>query len=230
MAGKKVSRKKLLKEPDEFISITGKVIQFLRGHQRQFILAGVIALAALAAAAGGFSYFRWQEGKAREVQEQGFKLYEEAFGKGGNTEGEKESYRKAQEKFREALAVYSRGNTGQVSHLYIGHCRYALKEYDQAIEAYSRCLTSPFRPTALDGIGYCYEAKGDFTRALEHYQKNTEEKHSPFQGEGLLGMARCYEALNQKPKALETYQKALAKNPKSNMAQFIQRKIGELKG
>jgi len=230
VAGKKVSRKKLLKEPDEFISTTGKFIQLLRERRRQFFLAGVVALAVLAAAAGGFSYFRWQEGKAREAQDQALKLYQEAFGKTGDSAGEKESFRKAQEKWREALASYSRGNTGQVSHLYMGHCRYAMKEYDQAIEAYSQCLNGPFRPMALDGLGYCYEAKGDLVRALEYYQKNTEENHSPFQGDGLLGMARCYESLNQKPKALEVYQKALAKNPKSNTAQFIQRKIGELKG
>jgi predicted negative regulator of RcsB-dependent stress response len=43
-------------------------------------------------------------------------------------------------------------------------------------------------------------------------------------------MARCYEAQNQKQKALEAYQKALAENPKSPMADFIQWKISELKG
>ena len=57
-----------------------------------------------------------------------------------------------------------------------------------------------------------------------------EEDRNPFQGEGLLGAARCYEALKQKQKALEVYQKALAKTPKSRMAEFIQRKISELKG
>jgi len=230
VAGKKVSRKKLLKEPDEFISTTGKFIQLLGEHRRQFILAGVAALAVLAAAAGGLAYLHWQEGKAREAQNQALKLYQEALSKSGDPAGEKEIFRKAQEKWREALAVYNRGNTGLVSHLYMGHCRYALKEYDQAIEDYSQCLNGPFRPMALDGLGYCYEAKGDLVRALEYYQKNTEENHNPFQGDGLLGMARCYEALNQKPKALEVYQKALAKNPESNMAQFMQRKIGELKG
>jgi tetratricopeptide (TPR) repeat protein len=57
-----------------------------------------------------------------------------------------------------------------------------------------------------------------------------EENRSPFQEEGLLGAARCYEALNQKQKALEVYQKALTRNPNSRMAEFIQRKVSELKG
>lgn len=230
MPGKKVSRKKLLKEPDEFISTTGKIIQYVRGHRRQITLYGIIAVAVVAAGLGGYSYLLWQEGKAQAIQQQALQQYQEAFLKGPNAEGERENYKKSMEKFREALAVYSRGKVSQVSQVYIGHCHFALKEYDQAIAAYSRCLEGPFRVMALDGLAHCYESKGDFAKALENYQKNMEEDRSPFQGEGLLGAARCYEALNQKQKALEVYQKALTRNPNSRMAEFIQRKVSELKG
>jgi tetratricopeptide (TPR) repeat protein len=230
MAGKKVSRKKLLKEPDEFISTTARIIQYLRDHRRQITLYGIIAVAAVAAGLGGYSYLLWKEGKAQAIQQQALQLYQEAFFKGPNAEGEKENCQKALEKFREALAVYSRGNVFKVSQVYIGHCHFALKEYDQAIAAYSRCLEGSFRAMALDGLAHCYESKGNFAKALENYQKNMEGNRSPFQGEGLLGAARCYEALNQKQKALEVYQKALARNPNSRTAEFIQRKVSELKG
>ena len=230
MTGKKVSRKKLLKEPDEFISTTTKIIQFVRGHRQQIILYGIIALAVVVACSGVYFYLLWQEGKAQAVQQQGLELYQEAFFKGSTPEGEKENYRKAIEKFKEALKVYSRGNIAQVSSIYIGHCYYALKEYDQAIASYSGRYDGIFRAIALDGLGHCSESKGDYAKALEHYQKNAIEEHNPFQEEGLLGVARCYEGLQQKPKALEAYQKALAKSPKSRMTEFIQRKISELKG
>jgi tetratricopeptide (TPR) repeat protein len=112
----------------------------------------------------------------------------------------------------------------------IGKCYYALKEYDPAIAAYTRCLNGPLQSMARNGLGYCYEAKGDYSKALENYQKNAEEDGNPYQEEGMLGAARCCEAQNQKQKALEFYQKALAKNPKSPTADFIQWKISELKG
>jgi tetratricopeptide (TPR) repeat protein len=230
MAAKKMSRKKLLKEPDEFISTTAKVLQFLRGHQRQMSIYGVVALAIVAAGVGGYYYMRWQEGKAQVIQQQALQIYQEAFRKAASPEGEKENYRKALEKFREAMSAYSWGNAAQVSWVYIGDCHYNLKEYDQAIAAYSRCLEGPFRSVALSGLGYGYEAKGDYAKAAENYQKNAEENGNPFQGEGMLGLARCYVALDQKQKALEVYQRALAKNPKSRMADFIQWKISELKG
>ena len=72
--------------------------------------------------------------------------------------------------------------------------------------------------------------QGEFAKALENFQKNAESEGGVYQEEGLLGAARCYEALNQKAKALEAYQKALAKNPKSKMAEFMQWKVSELKG
>jgi len=230
MAVKKVSRKKLLNEPDEFITTTGRVIQYVRENQRRLTIYAIIVVAVIAVGFLGYSYFRWQEEKAEAIQQQALQMYQTAYSQTGNLEKEKENYKKALEKFKEALGVYGRGVTGQVSHLYIGNCYYAMREYDNAIQAYGQCLDGPFRTLALQSLGYAYETKGDYNRALENFGKNAEGATNPEQEEGLLGVARCYEALKQNPKALEAYQKALSRNPKSKMAEFIQWKISELKG
>jgi len=230
MAAEKISRKKLLKEPDEFISTTTKVIRFLAVHRRQFIRYAVLGLLGVVAGAGIFLYLEWQKGRALAIQAQALQMYEEADRKGMGTEGEKESLRRALEKFREAIAIDHRGTQAQISQLYIALCHFGLQEYDAAIEAYRGCLEGPFRPMALNGLAYCYEAKKEWAQALEYFQKNAEEAKNVFQEEGLMGVARCYEALNQKPKALEYYQKALTQNPKSPMVDLIQRKVSELKG
>jgi tetratricopeptide (TPR) repeat protein len=232
MTSKKVSRKKLLKEPDEFISTTGKVIQFVRTHERQITRGAIIVLIVIAAAAGGFYYLRWQEGKALAVQDQALQLYQDAYRTSmENPAGEKkEDFQKALDKFKESLSVYSRGNGGQVSEIFIGHCYYAMKEYDQAQAAYAKCLDGPFRNLALNGTAYIFEIKGDYQKALENFEKNMEDRNQPYQVESLLGAARCYEALKQKPKALEIYEKALAQAPKSTMVEFIRWKVSELKG
>jgi tetratricopeptide (TPR) repeat protein len=229
MPAKKVSRKKLLKEPDKVISTTGEVIQYLRDHQKQFQLWVIILLVVLAAAGGLYAYCSWQGGKALAIQNQAIEFYQEAANKGEKAETA-ESYKKALEKFKEADSVYNWGKTGRMTQVYIAFCHFAMNEYDQAISAYNLALEGPFRPIALNGLAYCYEKKGDATKALEEFSKNVEDRSSPFQEEGLLGAARCYETLGQKPKALEMYQKALDRNPKSKMADFIRKKIGDLKG
>jgi tetratricopeptide (TPR) repeat protein len=230
MAGKKITRKQLLKEPDEFITTTGRVVRFLQENRRPVTLYGIILLAALAAGFLAYSYFRWEEGKALTIQQQALQLYQEAYAGAENPDKQKESFQKAKEKFQEAYKVYGRGAVGQISQIYIGNCHYALKEYDAAILAYSLSLEGALRSVAFQSLGYTYEAKGEFAKALENFQKNAEGEAGAYQEEGLLGVARCYESLNQKPKALETYQKALAKNPKSKMAEFMQWKVSELKG
>lgn len=230
MPGKKIPRKKLLKEPDEFISTTAKILQFLRRHRRRVILYSLIALIMLALGGAGYYFLLWQEDKAQAIQQEARQIYTEAMFSVGNAEKQKENYKKALEKFQEALSFYTRGKISQLSYLYMGHCHYALKDYAQAIAAYTRCLSGPYRPIALDGIAHSFEAQGDFEQALEHFQKNIEEERHPYFMAALLGAARCYEALQQKPKALEFYEKALQKKPPERMAEFIQRKINELKG
>ena len=84
MPTKKISRKKLLKEPDEFISTTARLLQFLREHRRKVTLYGVVAIALVAAGLGGHAYFRWQQGKALVIQQQAFKLYPETSNKAAN--------------------------------------------------------------------------------------------------------------------------------------------------
>ncbi len=232
MPTKKISRKKLLKEPDEFISTTARTIQFFRTYQRQILRSAIIVLIVAVAATGGFYYLRWQEGKALAIQGEALKFYQQAYAPGQENQGtdKKEEFKKALDKFREALSVYGWGRTAQISELYTGNCYFNMKEYDQAQAAYSRCLEGPFRPIALNGLAYAFEAKGDYNKALENFQKGNDGRDNPFQLESMLGAARCYEALNQKPKALEVYQKALAQFPKSTMAEFIRWKVNELKG
>ena len=232
MPVKKISRKKLLKEPDEFISTTAKTIRFFKENQARITRYAVIVLIIVVAGAGAFYYLRWQEDKALAFQGDGLRLYQEAYR--SSTENpaadKKEDFKKSLDKFQEALSAYKWGRTSQLSELYIGNCYYVMKEFPQAQAAYSRCLEGPFRPLALNGMAYSYEAQGDYAKALDNFLKSTEDKSNPFQMESMLGAARCYEALKQNPKALEIYQKALEQFPQSGMAEFIRWKIGELKG
>ncbi len=232
MPPKKVSRKKLLKEPDEFISTTGKTIQYVKDHQRQVMRAAIFVLLIIAAGAGAFTYLRWQEGKALAAQMEGLRLYQEAYQASlENPAAEKqEEYKKALAKFKESITIYGWGKTAQMTQIFIGNSYTALKEYDQAQAAYSQSLDGPFRPIALNGLAYLFEARGDFSKALEYYQKNMEESTNPYRLESLLGAARCYETLKQPPKALEIYEKALPLASKTALADFIRWKIGELKG
>ncbi|UCG81064.1 MAG: hypothetical protein JSV60_01915, partial [Desulfobacterales bacterium] len=53
---KRVTRKKLLKEPDEFLTFSAKAIQFIANNRRP-VLGVVIGVLVVALAFAGFRYF-----------------------------------------------------------------------------------------------------------------------------------------------------------------------------
>ena len=55
---KKVSRKKLLKEPDEFITFSGRMFQFVMKHKTQLTYA-VSIVVALIAVLSGYRFFKY---------------------------------------------------------------------------------------------------------------------------------------------------------------------------
>jgi tetratricopeptide (TPR) repeat protein len=166
MAKKKISRKKLLKEPDEFISTTGQVIQFLKEHRQQVMRSAMLFALVVALGAGVYVYLRWRAAASLEFQDKGFQHYQEALGQSDNAEAAQKSYRSAIERFQKAISTYGWGEKAQISRLFIGHCYYALKEYEQAEKAYAGCLEGPFRAMAYNGLGHSYEASGQYEKAM----------------------------------------------------------------
>ena len=229
MVKKKISRKKLLKEPDEFISTTGRVVQFLKAHRQQVIRSAILLALVLALAAGAYTYLQWRSSAAQAFQQKGFQYYQEALGQAGNETAAKKSYQSAIERFQQSISTYGWGEKAQISRLFIGHCYYALGDYEQAEKAYAQCLAGPFKAIAYDSLGHSYEARGQYAKAMENYQKNAEDSN-PYQLESLIGVGRCLELLKQQEKALKVYQEAQKKFPQSAYGDFIQWKIGELKG
>ncbi len=59
MAEKKLSRKKLLKEPDEFLTTTGTVVRYVKEHPRHVALAAAAVFAVFVVVAG-FYYYQQQ--------------------------------------------------------------------------------------------------------------------------------------------------------------------------
>ena len=168
MAGKKITRKQLLKEPDEFITTTGKVIRFFRENQKQMTLGGIILGAVLAAGILGYSYFHWEEGKALAVQQQGLQIYQEAFAGAGNQDKAKETFKKALEKFQEAYKI-NKHNVFLL--LYMGIILTVRKNHYAAEKYFSEATKRD--PNYDEAWFYAAEnffKAGNFKRALESYE------------------------------------------------------------
>ncbi len=223
--------KKKLKEPDEFITFTERTYLFLTRHSKP-VVAGVIIVLVLVSAI--FFYQRWEkkkEGNAYQLLTVAAETY-----KATSTpyrEASPEQYRNVLEKFDEVISKFPGTSAGKLSILFKGNLHLRLGEFEEAIKSYGAFLQKAgkeklYRIFALEGLGYSYEGKKDYEKALSAYQKIGEMGETFESANAYLGMGRCYERLGKDKEALENYKNFLKISKKSNEANAVLRKISLL--
>jgi tetratricopeptide (TPR) repeat protein len=227
---KKISKKKL-KEPDEFVSVTEKAFLFLTHHIKSIAAGGIVVLIILLSV---FFYQRWEK-KNEEEAYQKFSLAVEIYQmvSSPSREGSPSEYKKVLEKFDEVITKFSRTFPGKTSFLYKGNIHLRLSEFEEATKSYQNFLQKAgkrklYRLFAMEGLGYAYEGKKDYEKALQAYQKILEEGENFQLANAYLNMGRCYEKLGKKKEALENYKAFLKVSQKSMMTNAVLRKISIL--
>jgi tetratricopeptide (TPR) repeat protein len=223
--------KKKLKEPDEFITLTERTYLFLKRHAKP-VGAGVMIVLVLILAV--VFYQRWEkkkEGNAYQLFTLAMETYQAASTP--YKEGSPEQYRNVLEKFGEVIAKFPGTSAGKLSILFKGNLDLRLGEFDEAIKAYNAFLQKAgkeklYRIFALEGLGYSYEGKKDYEKALSVYQKILEFGEDFQLADAYLGMGRCCEKLGKNKEALENYKNFTKIAKKSNEMNAILRKISLL--
>ena len=220
VSGKSVldSREQLLTQPSGWTDFAEKNFTY--------ILIGVIALVVVIVGSIVWAYIdNKRETTAAEQFAQSVALYEQVLADDGSIES-------ALERFQSIIREYGGTTSGVLSLFYAGNCSYALKDYDEAIADYERFIAAEPKEThlrilAYDSLGYCFEEKGDYKKAIENFDKTINP--APGLGEnGYLNIARCYEALADAENSLKYYQRVILEYPESRMATYVQEKINLL--
>jgi len=231
MGGRRKIIKKKLKEPDEFISFSEQAFIFVKGHLRTIATGGIILLLILLSV---FLFQKWEEkkeGDAYQKFDSAMEIYVTL--NSPNREASISEYKNLLDKFDEVIKEFPRTSSGKFSLLYTGNIHLHLGEFDEAIKAYQAFLQKAgneklYLYFGTDGLGYAYEGKKDYGKALEAYQKILE-MGKDFQFAGTyLNVGRCYEKLGKKKEALENYKSFLEISPKSIMTNALLEKISHL--
>jgi tetratricopeptide (TPR) repeat protein len=221
---KKVSRKEL-KQPDEFVSFSVRVIEYARLHSREIIIgiASVVVLSLLIWA--WTAYAEKKEKTASQLVAQAQSLWKPSSPGGVAEQAEidlsgedPEAEGRAREILEGVVDNYGRTSACPVARILLGQIYYEKGDYDKAIVTYEDFLKSRNRKTELtalawEGLAYSHEAKEDFTEALGCYKELTQMTLTNVQGWGYMGLARCYERLQEYEKALDAYRVLLAEQP-----------------
>jgi len=203
---KRVTRKQLLKEPDEFITTTGRIIQWGQQHARQLTVAGGIIAILLVLVTAYRYYDNWVENKA-------FLLLDELVLK---YETEKSSsdamlaYQSTQEDFENLIRKYDKTDGGRIAMFVFAGISNDVGDADRAIEHYEASLkffeSDPtYRNFILSGLGYAYEKNKDVSKAVSYFRQIADGSDPAVIDLALFNLGRLYQQMGDTEKSVAAY-------------------------
>ncbi len=226
MAKSKISRKKLLKEPDEFITFTGRLIEFIKVNQNKLIGA-VAVISIVLVATSTIRYFSAKnEAEASLALAKAQNKYTEAI----SNESPENALQKVEGDFKKILDEYSGKNAGKRARLILGDIYFDAGKFDQAIELYKVSLNDwnnfpAIKNIILSSLGYAYEGKNELETALTYYEKINNSSYSSQKAIATYNMGRIYENLGKEDKSLESFKSVDKNYPNFIYSQIIKTKI-----
>jgi len=226
MAAKKVTRKQLLKEPDEFITFSARLFQFAINYKVQLLVC-LGAVCALVLLASGVIYFsRKSEEKAFSLMQQGLNKYQTL----SQTIGPVKAYQEVSGDFEYILKKYAGKDGGKLARVSYADICYKAGEYDKAISLYRQSLKDLGEQEAvkyliLNGLGYSYEAKQEYQEAVTYFQKIASGSESIMKDDALFNLGRIYQKLGNPGKSKEAYEKIVSDHPDSIFIELAKEKM-----
>ena len=210
----KKTRKELLKEPDEFMTLSGKLIGFVVAYKNQ-LTYGLGIILALAIIISGIRFFSIRsENKASALLESNLIEYTSL-----RTDKQPDAvYDAVSGGFQNILQEYARKNTTKIARLIYANICYDAGKYEQAISLYNTSLkdfeTHPMiHSQILSSLGYAYEQQNDYSTAVDYFEKISTAPGQNLKDEAFYHLGRLYNKLGQPEKSKAAYQKILSDYP-----------------
>jgi tetratricopeptide (TPR) repeat protein len=226
MASAKKSRKELLKKPDEFITLTGRAIQFATVYQKQLSF-GLCALVAIALVFFGYRFF------AQRAESKTFAALAQIM---ANYEVNKkaspppEAYRKASEELQQLIKKYGGNAGGKLARVRYANISYEAGDYQKAIELYKQSLND-FKDNQfvydliLSSLGYTYERIEDNRNAAKYFEELSSAANSGIRDEALFNLGLLYEKLGDTASSRKAFQEIISNYPNSMYLDIAQEKL-----
>ena len=207
---RKKTRKELLREPDEFMTISGKLIGFAVDHKNQLAYAlGIIVILALIISGYRFFSIRAENNAAA--------LLDKNLTKYNSLKADKqpdEVYGEVSADFQFILDKYKGKESAKLARIIYANICYNAGKYKQAIELFKTALTDfakypMIRQQILSNLGYTYEQEKDYSTAVGYFEKISTAPEPIMRDEALFHLGRLYDKLGENEKSREAYNKIL---------------------
>jgi tetratricopeptide (TPR) repeat protein len=226
MAKGTATRKQLLKEPDQFITFSGKLIAFGRSNLKKILIGAGIFLALILAVAVVGQISSRNENKASQRVEKALAKYSAAL---KDTDA-KTAYDRVKGDFTEIFDQYGSKSATKIARIVYGDISYNAGDAETAIAMYSRALddlgdASPLKNIVLGGLGHAYLLKGAHADAIRCFETLSGAEEKTMKSGALFNLALLYEAVGEKEKSKARYEALLTEFPDTMYGDLVREKI-----
>lgn len=205
MAKKKITRKQLLKEPDEFLTFSAKVAKYVTAHVTQLKYLGIATGVLLIIFLGGYTYYRHMNNKGQELYNTAY----EALAKALKPDMKPDDLKNPGELFQKVIDGYGMSKAARLALPEKAYIHFLEGDYDGAITLYRHFLdkvagNDRYESLARTALAACYEQKGENQTAILSLEPILSDKGNPFREAAMLEMARLYGLNNQAKEKQET--------------------------
>jgi len=213
MAKKRVSRsrKRQLEQPDEFITFSRRLIEFITEHRAQLSYA-LSVIVVLIIAIGGIRYFSNKaENKAFALLGQSMAKYETAI----KDKAPGEALLEVKKDFQMILEKYSGKEGGKLARVLYANICYQAGDFDEAILLYNKALqdfenNQFFKNLILNSLGYSFEGKKDYKSAAKYFEMIATGPDSIMKDEAFFNLGELYAAMGNNEKSIDSFKKIIS--------------------
>jgi predicted negative regulator of RcsB-dependent stress response len=225
-AAAKKTRKELLKEPDEFITLSSRMVGFIAAHKKiiGYICFGVLLVAVLFS--GYIGYSGWRESAAAAQLAQALAKYERLR---AETSQDK-AVQGVAEDFRRILDDYGNRSNGSIARVLYANLCYEAGDFKQAAELYQTSLTrfadDPLmRFLLLKSLAYTHEGLKDDAAAVAYFEQALAAGQKNLQDDVLFHLGDLYARLGDPQKSSAAFTRLLSDHQDSVFVNMVRERV-----
>ncbi|MDD2389572.1 MAG: tetratricopeptide repeat protein [Desulfobacterales bacterium] len=208
----KISRKQLLKGPDEFLTFSSKLIRYAVEHKTAVLSVVIICICLLSVIVGYRHVTNRDENNAFALLQKATNRYQALV----NEKGGPEAIADVAGDFQKIVDTYPGRYGGKFAKVALANINYNAGKIDEAAGLYRELLDqfsgiSPSRELIISSLGYCSEAKGDLPAAITWFEMLANPDENSFmKNEALFHLGLLYEKTGKSDQSADAFKQIAA--------------------
>jgi tetratricopeptide (TPR) repeat protein len=229
MAIKRYKGRKSLKQPDEFITLSSRLLNQIILHRNK-VISALVGIVAVGLIVSGINYYS----NKREMN--ALMLLNKAVAKYESMPKELsplETYKAAEIDLEKIADTYGNNMGGKLANFFLANCSFLAGEFGRAEELYRKAIKDfdgdvPFDCLAKSSLGYSLEEQGKYEEAATIFSEIPSDIGSIMGDESLFALSRQYGSIEKTELQLETVKKLIENYPQSIYANVLKEKFPSL--